>query len=246
VALPDGRVIVFDDSGWQAALARPRGPATYQLAQVPPRGIDMVFVLNRMADTGVESALGPLAGRIDLQRVGAFGHSLGGMAAARACALDRRIRACMNQDADYLGLPFLAGDGIGMTQPFLFFASDHSLYERPGAPRPSDEALAQEGMTRAGYDSLVHANHLTQERALGALHGGAWLVAIVTPGFRHRSFIDLDLLAATDLAGAVSAGRNLALIREYTRAFFDHTLKGKRRTALDGDRTPAGVTIKRY
>jgi hypothetical protein len=40
----------------------------------------------------------PFAGHLDFSRVGAFGHSFGGMAAAHACQIDRRIKACLNQD----------------------------------------------------------------------------------------------------------------------------------------------------
>ena len=40
----------------------------------------------------------PLRGIVTGQRIGAFGHSLGGRAAAGACLLDSTILACLNQD----------------------------------------------------------------------------------------------------------------------------------------------------
>src|SRR5262249_25602819 len=40
----------------------------------------------------------PLSRGIDANRIGAFGHSLGGRAAAAACLLDSRILGCLNED----------------------------------------------------------------------------------------------------------------------------------------------------
>ncbi len=245
VAFPDGRVVPFPDSAWNAALQQPRGAAQFQLAQVPIRGSDLAFVVQRLR-TDTMPVLGRLADHLDVTRVGVFGHSLGGLAAARACALDPRIRACMNLDADFEGFPFLAGDSSRITQPFLFFASDHSLYERPGATAPSDEDLAQAGFTRTRYDSLMHAYRLAQDHALQSRPGGAFRIMLETPGFRHRSFIDLTLLNAEDTSRAAQARTNLALIREYTRAFFDLVIKGEQQTPLNARVSGPGVTIESF
>jgi predicted dienelactone hydrolase len=58
---------------------------------------DTVLVLDRLPAI----ASGPaarLAARLDLSRVGAFGHSMGGVTAADFCARDRRCRAGLNLD----------------------------------------------------------------------------------------------------------------------------------------------------
>lgn len=58
--------------------------------------------------------------RLDLSRIGAFGHSEGGKAAIRACQTDRRLRACVNQDGEMFGIPFTSSDPIASLQSDRF------------------------------------------------------------------------------------------------------------------------------
>ena len=59
------------------------------------------------------------AGHLDLSRVGVFGHSAGGQAAAHACQIDR-LRACLNQDGLSGFAPYyLDASGWGMDQAFM-------------------------------------------------------------------------------------------------------------------------------
>jgi predicted dienelactone hydrolase len=53
--------------------------------------------------------------RVDPMRIGAAGHSVGGSAAAQACAMEQRLRACMDLDGTIFG-PVVH---TGMTQPFF-------------------------------------------------------------------------------------------------------------------------------
>lgn len=58
---------------------------------------DTVLVLDRLP-TLASGPAARLAARLDLARVGAFGHSMGGVTAADFCARDRRCRAGLNLD----------------------------------------------------------------------------------------------------------------------------------------------------
>jgi predicted dienelactone hydrolase len=58
---------------------------------------DTVLVLDRLP-TLPSGPAARLAARLDLSRVGAFGHSMGGVTAADFCARDRRCRAGLNLD----------------------------------------------------------------------------------------------------------------------------------------------------
>src|SRR6185437_8653810 len=116
----------------------------------------------------------PFAHRLDLGRVGAHGHSLGGVAAASACRVDARIRACANEDADDDGRPFDGGVAApAIKQPFLFFASGHSIYVSPRTPAPTAAALAGMKLTRPQYDSIVTLFQSNQDHALSAMPGGS-------------------------------------------------------------------------
>lgn len=93
----------------------------------------------------------PFAGRLDLARLGAFGHSMGGVASAAFCAADARCRAAANLD----GSPQY-GDLIDrpLRRPFLMVYST-----RPGRVGVSD-AIYAKGLTywRAVVQGTLHLN----------------------------------------------------------------------------------------
>ncbi|HZT43067.1 MAG TPA: hypothetical protein VFA07_12940 [Chthonomonadaceae bacterium] len=236
VVFPDGRTIPFAQAQFDAAAKKPEGVVNYQIAQIPIRAADMRFVLDQLIRYDKTPGLGaPFAGRLDLRRIGAFGHSVGGMGAARLCQIDPRVRAGMNQDADYDGIPFIVyTPGETIPAPFLFFASDHSLYISPHIPPPTEAELANMKLTREQYDALVQKYQKNQDDSLARMPGGSYRVSVETPGFTHRSFMDLPLLKAGDDPAATERNlRNLEIVIAYTRAFFDRTLKGIQPTLLD-------------
>jgi hypothetical protein len=55
--------------------------------------------------------------RLDLSRIGVFGHSLGGKTAARFCQTDVRVRACSNEDGELFGIPFGSNEPIPSVIP---------------------------------------------------------------------------------------------------------------------------------
>ena len=54
---------------------------------------DLVFVLNQLEQLESGAVHSPFQERLDLDRIGVFGHSFGGRVAARACQLDDRLKA---------------------------------------------------------------------------------------------------------------------------------------------------------
>ena len=92
---------------------------------------DTALVVNSMAQPAQPASqpsstgAGLLAGRFDLTRLGALGHSMGGVTAAQFCSEDRRCRAALNLD----GIPqygTLIDKSLG--RPFLM------VYSRARAP----------------------------------------------------------------------------------------------------------------
>jgi pimeloyl-ACP methyl ester carboxylesterase len=81
-------------------------------------------VLNRLASLDRESLAGRLAAQLDMARVGVFGHSMGGVAAAQFCLDDPRCRAGLNLD----GIPQYGSlIDARLDRPFLMVYSS-----RPG------------------------------------------------------------------------------------------------------------------
>lgn len=91
---------------------------------------DTQLVLDRLSALPRASAAGRLASRLDLGRLGAFGHSMGGVTAGEFCLDDRRCRAGLNLD----GIPQY-GTMIDrrLSKPFLMVYS-----ARPGRTGASD------------------------------------------------------------------------------------------------------------
>lgn len=96
------------------------GMQRFMRGRLDLRVADMRFVMDQLDRA---DAMGPrLAGRLDLSRIVATGHSLGGAAAALAMDVDNRIIAAANIDGTFYGdIP-----GEPVRRPFLLLDSDHS------------------------------------------------------------------------------------------------------------------------
>ena len=188
---------------------------------------DIRFVLDQL--TGARAKEAPFAGRLDLKRIGAFGHSAGGQAAATACQLEPRLRACLNQDGLSAMAPYyLDSKGWGMDQAFML------IVRNPPREELKDEELAAMKMTRSQIDFVLARLDARQAAALFNTGGGGWRVLIEAgPGTTtHADFTDLPLLQSTTDAEAETRARMLGTVRLLTRAFFDKTLKNSNH-ALD-------------
>ena len=82
---------------------------------------DIAFVLDRLARLNASDSSGKFTGRLDMTRVGVFGHSLGGAVAAQFCHEDSRCKAGIDID----GAPHGSVIRDGLAQPFMFLLSDH-------------------------------------------------------------------------------------------------------------------------
>lgn len=169
---------------------------------------DIAFVLDRLERLNASDASGKLTGRLDMTRVGVFGHSLGGVAAAQFCSKDARCKAGVDVD----GAPL--GDVIrdGIPRPFMFLLSDHGEASDPTSRRIMADI-------QSIYDRLPASGRLRVE-IRGANHftfsdDGALLKSGVVRGIL-RVFGKLD----------IDGRRQLALTAYCLRTFFDAYLKG--------------------
>ena len=227
---------------WRRSYLLDRARADQNRRVLRVEAADIRFVIDKIAQLGRTSG-SPFASQLDLARIGALGHSAGGMAAALACQLDRRIRACLNEDGAMGNRPFDRDSAGGtMPQPFMYLTR---TYRRPV---DSDSMLKMLEISRRELDSLLDALQFGQDTLLADVRGGAWRVTIRIPGMPHMGFSDEPLI----LAGADSAKRRSALdalrfTTLYARAFFDKVLRGASGTLLDEG--PAGgsvVTVERF
>jgi predicted dienelactone hydrolase len=200
VVLPDGRVVT------EAPGQNPETLTGDALDRVVARLLaawtaDVAFAVDRLEQVNA-SATGRFHGRLDLEKLGLVGHSLGGVTAAQFCLDDSRCRAGIDLD----GAPHGAIVGEGLRQPFMFLLSDHSKEKDP----VSRQILAD---IQSIYDRSAP--------------GGRSLVAI--RGANHFTFSDHLLTKNPVLIGLLhGAGvlrleprRGLAVSAECVRRFFD-------------------------
>src|SRR2546422_4025770 len=190
---PDGRRIPFERTQREAAGKTEEQRIAYEDRRVELWANDICFVLNELArHKRIRSPALPFAGHLDLGRIGAFGHSVGGRAAARACQIDSRLRACADQDGIARMLPFyLSEQGWGMDQPFL-------LIVRERTSPPSDDELRRMGLTRPQADSLIGQLRARRDSTLAKTGGGSYRVVLNFAATHHMSFSDLPMLQAGD------------------------------------------------
>ena len=216
---PDGRQIGYSDKRWPVT---PSVEGEANLNQLEWHANDIRFVLDELTRANLTNgSVLPFAGHLDLSRVGAFGHSFGGMAAAHACQLDRRFKACLNEDGVVAKRPlFLDAHGWAMDQAFMLI-----LHDPPTRPL-TDEQVAQTKMPRQDIEALVKRLVADQEAALRNTGRGSHRVRLRSEKVSHMDFSDLPLLGAHDRSEAERRAAILATVRSYVLAFFDQYLRG--------------------
>ena len=207
---PNGRVVY-----WQTVPPSPYTHASF-VGATESRVLDMQFVLDQLA---VLNANDPrLAGRLDLDKIGAFGHSVGGISCVYLCARDPRCKACASSDFVYLD-PNLTAQPLGF--PWLYFRSDNG-------PDPGRDLL---GYWLDGGWQLYN-----QQRT-----NAYWVKLTSTV---HGCFADYGLILdsaslssywGTPMSGQfLTGGRTSQILRAYLLSFFNKFLLGLDDHLLDG------------
>jgi predicted dienelactone hydrolase len=176
---------------------------------------DIAFVLDRLDRLNTSNSPGKFAGRLDMTRVGVFGHSFGGATALQFCHEDSRCKAGIDLD----GAPHGSVIQTGLRQPFMFLLSDHSQEDDP-------ESLQIKANIKAIYDRLP-ANARLQIAIRGSNH-----FTFTDDGAVLKSHAVRALLR---LFGKLRIGgrRQLAVTAYCVHSFFDACLKGPRLSRLE-------------
>jgi dienelactone hydrolase len=168
---------------------------------------DIAFVLDRLERLNTSDSSSKFAGRLDLTRVGVFGHSFGGATAAQFCHDDSRCKAGINVD----GQPFGSVIREGLRQPFMFILSDHGDTSDP----VSRQILAN---IQSIYDRLPLDGRL-RIAIRGANH-----FLFSDDGALLKSRIVLRTLRMLGMLG-IDGRRQLAVTAYCVHSFFDAYLK---------------------
>ena len=211
---PSGRVLAAgdDSTNWDDIPTHAR--------RMDEWATDIRFVLDWLAGAPPGIA-GAVSRGVDWRRVGAIGHSSGGLAAIQAASRSDRIRVAIDMDGGLVspeGTPLAAFVREGFTRPTLIVKS-HPVY--------SEADLKKRGKTQAQYDAAAKA----AEAALDSVPKGPTSPVFTASiaGTGHMSFSDAPFLMPTTITRfggkviepergyVVTSGVVMAFLDEYLR-----------------------------
>lgn len=166
---------------------------------------DLSFVLDELA--WLNTSDGPFQGRLDLNRVGAMGHSTGGGAIIEFCGRDPRCRAGLGLDT-WMRPVGEQRRQAGVPQPFLFMFSE--LW-----PTPTNDSLFNE--------LIANSPSALRLTITGTDHYDFSDLPMLTP-----------IAAQLGLKGPLNGARVMQIISTYSLAFFDRVFKDLPTNLFDG------------
>lgn len=169
---------------------------------------DIAFVLDRLELLNTSDNSGKFIGRLDMTRVGVFGHSFGGAQALQFCHDDSRCKAGIDVD----GRPFGSVIREGIRQPFMFLLSSQIHSSDP-------ESQQIKADIQSIYDRLP-VNGRLRVAIRGANH-----FTFSDDGALLKSYIVRCVLRTFGQLG-IDGRRQLAVTTYCVRSFFDAYLKG--------------------
>ena len=209
VIFPDGRVIQRVEQNNPERCVVPDRP---QMEQCAARILtawtrDIAFVLDRLTRMNAADSSGRFTGRLDMTRVGVFGHSLGGAVAAQFCHEDSRCKAGIDID----GAPHGSVVREGLAQPFMFLLSDHG-----------DESDSASIQIKSDIQSIYE--RIPLDRRLRVAIRGAFHFMFTDDGALLKSSVVHGLLRLFGRLG-IDARRQLEVTTYCVHTFFDAYLK---------------------
>ena len=221
---PDGRVIRANLGASEDYSSEKVFQAFLRVGeeQVRLRAADVRLVLDQLAEIDRKDPNGVLTGRLDCDRVGVLGYSLGGAVAAEACLLDSRLKAGVNLD----GLMFGNAAREGVPRPFLFVFEQGALPATPALAANRDEPRGRMAVVDQMEEKAVHA---TLDRF------GGYTVSI--RGTTHQNFSDMPLISPLRFltgVGSIDPRRAMDITSAYTLAFLSKFVCGRPAPLLEG------------
>ncbi len=184
------------------------------------RTADIELVMDSLESGGPGKGGELLEGHMDLSKIGIFGHSLGGAAAAQVCRERKDAGAAIVLDGTMIG--DITGIGSDGKETITDKSFPKPLMLMYGALFHEPEAKA------TGY--------LPNIKAFDNAAGAVYSLCIKDSG--HLNFTDLPrispVLSGMLGVGSIDSEKCIKIVNAYTLAFFDKHLKGLPSALLDG------------
>ncbi|WJH33797.1 hypothetical protein N6H14_27970 [Paenibacillus sp. CC-CFT747] len=207
---------------------------------------DARFVVGKLEELNTGSMDARFKNKLDLDRLGAAGHSIGGAAAYNLALTDKRVKAAVNVDGFVYRTPPKDADTLA---PLLMLANDRyhvQLFEKRRAWMEKFEDLPELDQqinleiygSREAYDEEYRK---ANENLLGLADAVKKSGALYTiQGSDHMKFTDIGLYFGLQplrerigIGGETEPVRCLRITEDLTAAFMDRHLKGKSEASLE-------------
>ncbi|WP_297418921.1 hypothetical protein [Clostridium sp.] len=198
--------VVFSDGGTANKTSKgsmPEGDATdKELNDVGSNLIktwsaDMSFVISKLGEMSIEQG-NMWTGHVDMEHIGAFGHSFGGAASVEASITDERIKTNIDIDG------YLYGVQTRPEKPSMFIMSQH---EQKGID------LQENNKIQNFYNSLNKDGYIIEISKTAHF------------SFTDNTLFFSPILKALGIYGTINGERGLQITNSYITAFFDKYLK---------------------
>src|SRR5438105_4509869 len=177
---------------------------------------DIAFVLDRLEQLNASDASGKFTHRLDMTRVGVFGHSFGGAQALQFCHDDSRCKAGIDID----GAPIGSVIKTGVQTPFMFLLSDHG----------DVSSAAEDRQIMSNIQSIY--DRLPPDGRLRIMIRGANHFTFSDDGALVKSRLVRGLLRMFGKLG-IDGRRQLAVTTYCVHTFFDAYLENGRASRLN-------------
>lgn len=191
---------------------------------------DALFVVHEIMK--LDAADPRFRGRLDLDRIGYFGHSFGGATAFATLAADSRIKAGIDMDGAYFGTAAQARP----TQPYMLMNGDKLVV--------SDAQLERAGATRKEVETFLDGVEAAWSASIAPGKESRYRVRFA--GVSHLGFSDVPLMIPVLAMGNLPTPQAHRLINRYVVAFFEQHLKGVSSPLLGGAGANSAVTVTAF
>ena len=187
---PDGDVVPLDPDALGGALGPNAGDHERVFAArgavCEYKAADLGSVVDQLEHLD-PLAVGLGTDRLDLTRLAAVGHSMGGNAAVEWCGTDPRCRAAVNLD----GALWSGVGSVGVARPVLQVLTEHPEFEMTGEQAVA-AGITQDAAWHDAERTLVYDGWRTVDRI------GEPACTVQIAGASHMSFMDLPFLSVSD------------------------------------------------
>lgn len=228
---PD-RVVTAHQATTTFDTPEPAAPITQIMAD------DDKFVIDQLTKLNEGSPLPAFQGKLDLDKIGVIGHSVGGAVAYNMALNDNRVKAAINLD----GVVYVIPKATQVIAPFLMLANDQyhvqaienqeNLLEKFDQTPEGQQAKQDRYGSVEAYEAAYSVAQQTMAGLAKVLKASGNLYTI--EGSDHMKFTDIGLFIGSrwlrellQIHGNVEPIRCLEITQALTVTFFDQHLKGQ-------------------